>query len=103
MNPSNDPVAQRLSRIEQALNSLEKTSSKLVEVIERLTRIEERDLARGNSVEKAWLKIDDLAARVAELEKAEPLQAQTTKWVMGAVWGACGAAAMFVLKKIGVA
>jgi hypothetical protein len=98
-----DELNNRLGRIEQALTALEKTSSKLVDVIERLTRIEERENARGNSLEKAWSKIDDVVARLTELERAEPMQAQTTKWVMGAVWGALGAAGMFLLKKLGVA
>jgi 1-deoxy-D-xylulose 5-phosphate reductoisomerase len=31
-----------------------------------------------------------LSGRVAELEKAEPMQEQTGKWVMAAVWGAAG-------------
>ena len=43
-----------------------------------------------------------LSARVGELEKAEPMQAQTSKWVMAAVWGAAGLLAMFVAKQLGL-
>ena len=43
-----------------------------------------------------------LSTRVAELEKAEPMQKQTGKWVMAAVWGAAGLLAMFVAKQLGL-
>jgi len=43
-----------------------------------------------------------LSARVGELEKAEPMQAQTSKWVMAAVWGAAGLLALFVAKQLGL-
>jgi CHASE3 domain sensor protein len=43
-----------------------------------------------------------LSARVGELEKAEPMQAQTSKWVTAAVWGAAWLLAMFVAKQLGL-
>ena len=43
-----------------------------------------------------------LSARVGELEKAEPMEAQTGKWVMAAVWGAAGLLALFVAKQLGL-
>jgi uncharacterized phage infection (PIP) family protein YhgE len=43
-----------------------------------------------------------LSIRVAELEKAEPMQEQTGKWVMAAVWGAAWLLAMFVAKQLGL-
>jgi len=43
-----------------------------------------------------------LSIRVAELEKAEPMQAQTSKWVTAAVWGAAWLLAMFVAKQLGL-
>lgn len=43
-----------------------------------------------------------LSTRVGELEKAEPMQKQTGKWVMAAVWGAAGLLAMFVAKQLGL-
>ena len=41
-----------------------------------------------------------LAARVAELEKAEPMQAQTSKWVTAGVWGALALLASFMVQRI---
>ena len=45
---------------------------------------------------------EHLSARVGELEKAEPMQEQTGKWVMAAVWGAAGLLALFVAKQLGL-
>ena len=41
-----------------------------------------------------------LAARVGELEKAEPMQAQTSKWVTAGVWGALALLASFIVPRI---
>ena len=41
-----------------------------------------------------------LSARVGELEKAEPMQAQTSKWVTAAVWGALALLASFIVPRI---
>ena len=41
-----------------------------------------------------------LSIRVSELEKAEPMQAQTSKWVTAAVWGTLALLASFVVPRI---
>ena len=41
-----------------------------------------------------------LSTRVGELEKAEPLQAQTSKWVTAGVWGALALLASFIVPRI---
>ncbi len=41
-----------------------------------------------------------LSVRVGELEKAEPMQAQTSKWVTAAVWGALALLASFIVPRI---
>lgn len=43
-----------------------------------------------------------LSIRVDVLEKSEPLQEQTSKWMMAAVWGAAGLLAMVVAKQLGL-
>jgi hypothetical protein len=78
--------------------------SKLEEMkgfMERLTRVEERIVTMASNNEAFWKKYDALVDRIAELEKAEPMQAQTTKWIMGAVWAIVGAAAAFVARQVG--
>ncbi len=44
----------------------------------------------------------DLSGRIAELEKAEPMQKQTSNWVVSAVWGAAILAVTIIAKKIGI-
>ena len=48
-----------------------------------------------------------LSGRVAELEKAEPMQEQTGKWVMAAVWGAAvllvSLVSLLIAKQLGLA
>lgn len=41
-----------------------------------------------------------LSIRVAELEKAEPMQAQTSKWVTAGVWGALALLASFIVPRV---
>lgn len=41
-----------------------------------------------------------LSMRVSELEKAEPMQAQTSKWVTAGVWGALALLASFIVPRI---
>ena len=41
-----------------------------------------------------------LSARVGELEKAEPMQAQTSKWVTAGVWGALALLASFIVPRV---
>lgn len=43
-----------------------------------------------------------LSMRIDVLEKSEPLQEQTSKWMMAAVWGAAGLLAMVVAKQLGL-
>lgn len=44
----------------------------------------------------------DLSQRIDVLEKAEPMQEQAGKWVMAAVWGAAGLAALLIAKQLGL-
>lgn len=41
-----------------------------------------------------------LSIRVSELEKSEPMQAQTSKWVTAGVWGALALLASFIVPRI---
>ena len=73
-----------------------------------LERVEERQRqhelqCRDQEKEVRQLIADSnerLAARVGELEKAEPMQAQTSKWVTAGVWGALALLASFIVPRI---
>jgi len=73
-----------------------------------LDRVEERQRqqelqCRDQDKEVRQLIADSnerLSIRVSELEKAEPMQAQTSKWVTAGVWGALALLASFIVPRI---
>ena len=117
-------LSQDMSEMKHGLTKMADAFTKLVIVEERQTqtilaqerafkaleRVEERQRqheqqCRDQDKEVRQLIADSnerLAARVGELEKAEPMQEQAGKWVMAAVWGAAGLLALFVAKQLGL-
>ena len=73
-----------------------------------LERVEERQrthelVCKDQDKEVRQLIADSnerLSARVGELEKAEPMQAQTSKWVTAGVWGTLALLASFIVPRI---
>ena len=117
-------LAQDMSEMKHGITKMADALTKLAIVEERQTqtilaqerafkaleRVEERQrthelVCKDQDKEVRQLIADSngrLSARVVELEKAEPMQKQTGKWVMAAVWGAAGLLAMFVAKQLGL-
>ena len=79
-----------MAGLERAFKALEKAETKL----EAYTRAN-RETCQALERETA-----DLAKRVVELEKSEPMQAQTSKWVLAAVWGSLALLAGFIVPKM---
>ena len=119
-----EDLAQDLNEMKHGIAKMADALTKLAIVDERQTqnilaqerafkaleRVEERQRlhemqCRDQEKEVRQLIADSnerLSGRVAELEKAEPMQEQTGKWVMAAVWGAAGLLALFVAKQLGL-
>ena len=117
-------LAQDMSEMKHGITKMADALTKLAIVEERQTqtilaqerafmaleRVEERQrthelVCKDQDKEVRQLIADSnerLSTRVAELEKAEPMQEQTGKWVMAAVWGAAGLLALFVAKQLGL-
>ena len=117
-------LAQDMSEMKHGIAKMADALTKLAIVEERQTqtilaqerafkaleRVEERQrthelVCKDQDKEVRQLIADSnerLSTRVAELEKAEPMQEQTGKWVMAAVWGAAGLLALFVAKQLGL-
>lgn len=115
-------LAQDMSEMKHGIARMADALTKLAIVEERQTqtilaqerafkaleRVEERQRqheqqCRDQDKEVRQLIADSnerLSARVAELEKAEPMQAQTSKWVTAGVWGALALLASFVVPRI---
>ena len=79
-----------MAGLERAFKALEKMETKL-EAYTSANRETCQALERENA---------DLAKRVVELEKSEPMQAQTSKWVLAAVWGSLALLAGFIVPKM---
>lgn len=79
---------------ERAFKSLERVEQRQSEH-EKACRIQEKELreAIGDTGK-------ELAARIEVLEKSEPLQAQTSKWTLTAVWAGLGFLVAFIANKI---
>ena len=79
-----------MAGLERAFKALEKVETKL-EAYTSANRETCQELERENA---------DLAKRVVELEKSDPMQAQTSKWVLAAVWGSLALLAGFIVPKM---
>ena len=79
-----------MAGLERAFKALEKLDTK-VEAHNTAGRETYQALAKENA---------ELAKRVVELEKSEPMQAQTSKWVLGALWGSLALLAAFLVPRM---
>ena len=117
-----EDLAQDMNEMKHGITKMADALTKLAIVEERQTqtilaqerafmaleRVEERQrthelLCRDQDKEVRQLITDSnerLSARVGELEKAEPMQAQTSKWVTAGVWGALALLASFLVPRI---
>ena len=115
-------LAQDMSEMKHGITKMADALTKLAIVEERQTqtilaqerafkaleRVEERQrthelVCKDQDKEVRQLIADSnerLSARVGELEKAEPMQAQTSKWVTAGVWGALALLASFIVPRI---
>ena len=115
-------LAQDMSEMKHGITKMADALTKLAIVEERQTqtilaqerafkaleRVEERQrthelVCKDQDKEVRQLIADSnerLSARVSELEKAEPMQAQTSKWVTAGVWGALALLASFIVPRI---
>ena len=115
-------LAQDMSEMKHGITKMADALTKLAIVEERQTqtilaqerafkaleRVEERQrthelVCKDQDKEVRQLIADSnerLATRVADLEKAEPMQAQTSKWVTAGVWGTLALLASFIMSRI---
>ena len=124
-------LATKIEDLAQDMNEMKHGITKMADALTKLAIVEERQTQTILAQERAFKALERveerqrqhelqcrdqeevlrqliadsnerLSARVGELEKAEPMQEQTGKWVMAAVWGAAWLLAMFVAKQLGL-
>ena len=124
-------LATKIEDLAQDMNEMKHGIAKMADALTKLAIVEERQTQTILAQERAFKALERveerqrqhelqcldqdkevrqliadsnerLSVRVGELEKAEPMQEQTGKWVMAAVWGAAGLLALFVAKQLGL-
>ncbi len=91
------------TRIEHLANSMERIEDILVQMsdsINKLAVIEERQAIVTESIKRIYEKLDSIEERLRTLEIAEPMQSQTTEWVLHSIWAIVGAAISFLVVRI---
>lgn len=96
-------LTHHIQRIRESQDKMEQTMGKLADAVNRLAIIEERQNQDRAAMERAFNAIAEVGRkhdaamdrvmqavervedRVDELEKAEPMNAQTRRWMIGAV------------------
>ena len=102
-------VITRLGLLSADVGELKETLREIASAVTRLALVEERQMQTNEALGRAFKQIDKLdlklvgfEQRLIALERMQPIQQQTSSWVMSAVWAAAGAAVMFIAKKAGV-
>ena len=122
-------LATKIEDLAQDMNEMKHGITKMADALTKLAIVEERQTQTILAQERAFKALERveerqrqhelqcldqdkevrqlitdsnerLSARVGELEKAEPMQAQTSKWVTAGVWGALALLASFLVPRI---
>lgn len=124
-----DVLAERVEGLAQDMSEMKHGIAKMADALTKLAIVEERQTQTILAQERAFKALERveerqrqhelqcldqdkevrqliadsnerLSVRVGELEKAEPMQAQTSKWVTAGVWGALALLASFIVPRI---
>lgn len=99
-------VIDRLTNLHEDVNDLrESTRDSMKEIANAITKLvllEERQSHANDNFSRVVNQLDSIQRRVEELEKQEPIQRLTSKWMMTAIYGAATAAVYFVAKFAGL-
>lgn len=111
-------IAARLDTLQSSMQRMEGVQNDLAAGFTKLILIEERQARATESLERAFKSVErldnkveayneaaiqaraEIDRRVVSLEKAEPLQAQTSKWVLAAMWGSLGFLALYIAPRV---
>ena len=122
-------LATKIEGLAQDMNEMKHGIAKLADALTKLAIVEERQTQTILAQERAFKALERveerqrtheivckdqdkevrqliadsherLSVRVGELEKAEPMEAQTSKWVTAGVWGALALLASFIVPRI---
>lgn len=99
-------VIDRLTNLHDDVNDLKESTrdsmKEIASAITKLVLLEERQSNTNDNFTRVVMQLDNIQKRVEELEKQEPLQKLTSKYVMSAVWAAATGAVYLLAKFLGL-
>ncbi len=99
-------VIDRLTNLHEDVNDLKESTrdsmKEIANAITKLVLLEERQSHTNDNFSRVANQVDSIQKRLEALEKEEPLQKLTSKWVISATWAAATAAAYFLAKFAGL-
>lgn len=79
---------------------LRRATLRMSDAVERLTRLEERHASTASGLERAFAGLSKLGDRITTLERAAPVQALASRWVLAAAWAALGGGAAVAFGRV---
>lgn len=95
-------ISHRIGALHDDFAEMKSVLRDLAAAITKLALIEERQSHAALEQSRTIKVLEKLETRIDILEKDAPLQAQTSNWVLSAVWAAAGLSVMFIGKKLGL-
>lgn len=92
-------LSTRLEHLSEGMERMESILCQMSESISKLAVVEERQAATAETIRRLYDKLDAVETRLRSLEIAEPMQTQTTTWIMNAVWGIVGAVGAYAIAR----
>lgn len=93
---------QRLATLHEDVSEMKAVLKELTTAVHKLALVEQQQGQMAKAMERAFVAIEKVEQRVAEIEKRLPEVTRTSVWVDRAVWATAAAGVMFVLKKTGL-
>ena len=99
---ADEVLYQRLATLHEDVSEMKGVLKELTRAVNKLSLVEQQQAQMTQAMERAFVAIEKIEARVSEIERGLPEVTRTSVWVDRAVWGALAAALTVVLKKIGL-
>ena len=93
-------LATKLEHLSEGVDRMESILAQMSESLNKLSIVEERQATTAETVRRLYDKLDTLEGRLRALEIAEPIQSQTSQWIINGVWGIVGAIGAHLVAKL---
>lgn len=93
-------LATKLEHLSEGVDRMESILAQMSESLNKLSIVEERQATTAETIRRLYDKLDTLEERLRTLEIAEPIQSQTSQWIINGVWGIVGAIGAYLVAKL---